>query len=421
MVLGGGGREHALAWKLAQSDKVTAVYVAPGNPGTAAEPKVSNVALTDFAMLAEFAERELIDFTVVGPEAPLASGVVDEFESRGLKIFGPSKKASRIESSKEFAKRFMAEAGIPTSAYEAFSDFESAKAYIEGKEAPIVVKADGLAAGKGVVVAQSREEALKAAERLLGGRAESRIVIEDFLQGQEASFIVMSDENAFVSMATSQDHKRLLDNDEGPNTGGMGAYSPAPVVSDAVAAKANERIIAPAIATMKKKGSPFKGFLYAGLMIDDQGDPSVVEFNCRFGDPETEAILVRLDSDLAELIELALDKHLDGRTVKWSDDYAVGVVLAAKGYPESPEKGARIEGVDEANKIGKVFHCGTRLDSKGRLVVNGGRVLCVVGRGKTLAEAKAKAYEACGKISFAGMQRRSDIADKGLALLAGKR
>ncbi len=418
LVIGNGGREHALAWKLAQSPKVETVFVAPGNAGTAIEPKLQNIALTAHQDLIEFCRKENIAFTVVGPEAPLAAGIVDEFRAAGLKIFGPTQYAAQLESSKDFAKAFMAKYNIPTAQYQTFGNADAAHDYVNQKGAPIVIKADGLAAGKGVVVAMTLDEAHAAIDdMLLGnkmGNAGARVVIEDFLQGEEASFIVMVDGNHVLPMATSQDHKRLLDGDKGPNTGGMGAYSPAPVVTPAVYERAMNEIILPTVAGMKAEGDEFTGFLYAGLMIDQSGAPYTIEFNCRFGDPETQPIMSRLNSDLADLVEAAIDGKLDSVTAEWNPQTAVGVVLAAQNYPETPKKGDVISGLDAANQIGKVFHAGTTINGKGDILTNGGRVLCVVGLGDDVAQAKAKAYGALEKISFDGMQYRKDIADKAI-------
>lgn len=418
LVIGNGGREHALAWKLAQSPKVAAVYVAPGNAGTAAEPKLHNLELTDHDQLIQFCQKSNIDFTVVGPEAPLAAGIVDHFRAAGLKIFGPTQFSAQLESSKDFAKAFMAKYQIPTAQYKTFENADKAHEYVNVKGAPIVIKADGLAAGKGVIVAMNLSEAHAAIDdMLLGnkmGNAGARVVIEDFLQGEEASFIVMVDGDNVLPMATSQDHKRLKDGDQGPNTGGMGAYSPAPVVTSRVYDRVMKEIIMPTVNGMKKEGHPFTGFLYAGLMIDEHGAPFTIEFNCRFGDPETQPIMSRLDSDLVELIEAALDGKLNNTLVAWDPRFAVGVVLAAQNYPESPRKGDMISGITEADQIGKVFHAGTTTNEKGEVVTNGGRVLCVVGLGSDVGSAKAKAYEALDKIHFDGMQYRKDISDKAI-------
>ena len=418
LVIGSGGREHALAWKLAQNPDVQTVFVAPGNAGTAAEPKLENLALSAHTDLIDFCRREQIAFTVVGPEAPLAAGIVDDFRAAGLAIFGPTRYAAQLESSKDFAKAFMAKYGIPTAGYQTFENAEQAHEYVRSKGAPIVIKADGLAAGKGVIVAMSEDEAHAAVDdMLLGnkmGNAGARVVIEDFLQGEEASFIVMVDGNHVLPMATSQDHKRLLDGDKGPNTGGMGAYSPAPVVTPEVYERAMNEIILPTVAGIKAEGHEFTGFLYAGLMIDKSGAPFTIEFNCRFGDPETQPIMSRLNSDLVGLVEKAIAGRLDTAEAEWSRQTAVGVVLAAENYPETPKKGDIISGLDEADQIGKVFHAGTVADGKGGVATNGGRVLCVVGLGDGVAAAKAKAYEALKHIRFDGMQYRSDIADKAI-------
>ena len=419
LVIGNGGREHALAWKLAQSAKVEKVFVAPGNAGTAIEPKIENIKLTEHQDLIDFCNNQNIHFTLVGPEAPLASGIVDAFREAGLRIFGPTQYSAQLESSKDFAKIFMEKYGIPTAKYQTFNDSDAAHKYIDQKGAPIVIKADGLAAGKGVVVAMTLEEAHTAIDDMLSfnkmGNAGARVVIEDFLQGEEASFIVMVDGNNVLPMATSQDHKRLLDNDKGPNTGGMGAYSPAPVVTPDVYRKVMDRIILPTVAGMKQEGHEFTGFLYAGLMIDKNGDPYTIEFNCRFGDPETQPIMSRLNSDLVDLVDAAIDQKLDTVKAEWDSRFSVGVVLAAQNYPETPKKGDVISGLNEANQIGKVFHAGTVSGEQEEVVLtNGGRVLCVVGLGDDVKSAKAKAYEALEKISFDGMQYRKDIADKAI-------
>ena len=417
LVIGSGGREHALAWKLAQSPKVATVFVAPGNAGTAPEPKLQNLPLTAHADLIDFCRKENVAFTIIGPEAPLAAGIVDDFRAAGLPVFGPTRAAAQLESSKDFAKAFMKRHGIPTAGYQTFDNAQQAHDYVDAKGAPIVIKADGLAAGKGVIVAMTLAEAHAAIDdMLLGnkmGNAGARVVIEDFLQGEEASFIVMVDGEHVLPMATSQDHKRLLDNDQGPNTGGMGAYSPAPVVTPEVYRRTMDEIILPTVRGMAADGCEFTGFLYAGLMIDENGAPRTIEFNCRFGDPETQPIMSRLDSDLADLVQAALDRRLDKVQAEWNPQTAVGVVLAAAGYPDSPRKGDAVEGMEAANKIGKVFHAGTAV-SDGRTVTNGGRVLCVVGLGDDVEQAKAKAYEAVAKIHFEGMQYRKDIADKAI-------
>lgn len=418
LVIGSGGREHALAWRLAQSPKVNTVYVAPGNAGTATEPKLLNLAVSDHQQLIAFCREQQIAFTVVGPEAPLAAGIVDDFTAAGLAVFGPSQYCAQLESSKDFAKAFMSRTGIPTAAYQTFTDAEAAHQYISQKGAPIVIKADGLAAGKGVIVAMTLAEAHQAVDDMLRdntmGAAGSRVVIEDFLQGEEASFIVMVDGEHVLPMATSQDHKRLFDFDKGPNTGGMGAYSPAPVVTEAVHQRVMDEIILPVVKGMQADGHPYRGFLYAGLMIDDSGAPYTIEFNCRFGDPETQPIMCRLQSDLVELIEAALDSRLDTVSAEWRDQAAVGVVLAAAGYPQDPRKGDVISGITEANQTGKVFHAGTAFNSRHELVTHGGRVLCVVGLGADIKTAQTKAYTALESIKFAGMQYRHDIGAKAL-------
>lgn len=418
LVVGSGGREHALAWKLAQSPQVETVFVAPGNAGTALESKLQNLAKTCHQDLIDFCRTEGIAFTVIGPEAPLAAGIVDDFRTAGLPVFGPTWAAAQLESSKDFAKAFMQKHGIPTAQYQTFENAEQAHDYVNQKGAPIVIKADGLAAGKGVIVAMTLDEAHAAIDdMLLGnkmGNAGARVVIEDFLQGEEASFIVMVDGDNVLPMATSQDHKRLLDKDQGPNTGGMGAYSPAPVVTPAVYERAMNEIILPTVRGMKADGNEFTGFLYAGLMIDASGAPYTIEFNCRFGDPETQPIMSRLDSDFVELIQAALNRQLDSVTAQWKPQTAVGVVLAAENYPDSPKKGDAISGLVEADQIGKVFHAGTAEGNNGEILTNGGRVLCVVGLGDDTAAAKAQAYQALEKIHFDGMQYRTDIADKAI-------
>ncbi|MCC6472123.1 MAG: phosphoribosylamine--glycine ligase [Burkholderiales bacterium] len=411
LVIGSGGREHALAWRLAQSEKVQKVWVAPGNAGTAREPGVENFPASAPATLAEFARREKIGLTVVGPEAPLAEGVVDLFRSRGLRIFGPTRACARLESSKEFSKDFMQRHGIPTAAYRAFSVAAPAHEYLRTRSAPVVVKADGLAAGKGVVVAGSLEEAHRAVDRMLVqaslGAAGSRVVIEDFLEGEEASFIVMCDGREVLPLATSQDHKRLLDGDAGPNTGGMGAYSPAPVVTPEVHARVMREVILPAVNGMAEAGTPYTGFLYAGLMIHE-GAPRVLEFNCRLGDPETQPILMRLKSDLYELLDCAVEGRLAGAQAQWDRRVALAVVLAARGYPDAPRGGDEITGLPEPGEDLHVFHAGSaRRD--GRLVTSGGRVLSVTALGDSVRLAQRRAYEAIEAIGFQGMQFRRDI------------
>lgn len=408
LVIGAGGREHALAWKLAQGARVQKVFVAPGNGGTATEPGVENVALEAIPELVAFARKEGVQLTVVGPEAPLAAGVVDAFREAGLRIFGPTRAAAQLEASKDFAKRFMARHAIPTARYATFEEAAAAKAYVDKEGAPIVVKADGLAAGKGVVVAQSVAEAHEAIDRLGG-----KLVIEECLQGEEASFIVIADGSHALALATSQDHKRLRDGDAGPNTGGMGAYSPAPVVTPKVHSRVMREIIQPAIAGMAKDGAPYTGFLYAGLMIDAAGAPRTLEFNCRLGDPETQPIAMRLKSDLVELIERALEGRLQDAEAEWDRRAALGVVLAAHGYPEAPRKGDRIEGIPAATADCRVFQAGTRADG-GSLVASGGRVLCVTALGDNLRAARSRAYEAVERIRFDGMQYRKDIGHRAL-------
>ncbi len=421
LVIGSGGREHAIAWKLAESPKVQKVYVAPGNGGTALESGLENVAVSGIEPLIAFAKKESVHLTVVGPEAPLAAGIVDAFQEAGLRIYGPSRAAAQLEGSKDFAKAFMQRHGIPTAAYATFDRVESAKAHVDAQaarsRAPIVIKADGLAAGKGVVIATTREEAHAALDAMLVehrlGEAGARVVIEEFLEGEEASFIVMSDGTHVLPLATSQDHKRLRDGDEGPNTGGMGAYSPAPIVTPKVHARAMREIILPAVQAMAKEGMPYVGFLYAGLMIDKQGAPRVVEFNCRLGDPEAEPIVLRLKSDLLELVESGLDGTLDRAAPEWDRRAALGVVLAAQGYPEAPRQGDRIEGLPKPDADCRVFHAGTRLEGKS-VVTSGGRVLCVTALGDSVKMARARAYGAAERIRFDGMQYRKDIGYRAL-------
>jgi len=408
LVIGSGGREHALAWKLAQSPRVQKVFVAPGNGGTAREPGVENVELAGNAALVDFAKREGVPLTVVGPEAPLAEGVVDAFRDAGLRIFGPTRAAAQLEASKDFAKRFMVRHGIPTARYATFEDAAKAKAYVDSQGAPIVVKADGLASGKGVVVAQTVAEAREAIDRLGG-----RLVIEECLRGEEASFIVMADGARALALATSQDHKRLRDGDQGPNTGGMGAYSPAPVVTPQVHARVMREIVNPAIAGMARDGTPYTGFLYAGLMIGAGGAPKTLEFNCRLGDPETQPILMRLKSDLVDLIDAALDGRVADAEAEWDRRAALGVVLAAHGYPDAPRKGDRIEGLPAPAPECRVFHAGTRAEGKD-VVTSGGRVLCVTALGDNLRAARSRAYEAVERIRFDGMQYRMDIGSRAL-------
>ena len=417
LVVGSGGREHALAWKLAQSERIQMVYVAPGNGGTARDIRLVNVELTDPEQLADFVQKENIGLTVVGPEIPLAAGIVDLFRARGLKIFGPTREAAQLESSKDFAKAFMQRHGIPTAKYQSFTDAALAHAYIDQQGAPIVIKADGLAAGKGVVVAMALDEAHAAVDHMLAdnrfGDAGARIVIEEFLAGEEASFIVMCDGKNVLPLATSQDHKRLKDADEGPNTGGMGAYSPAPIVTPAMHARVMREIINPTIAGMAKDGIVFTGFLYAGLMIDDKGNPRTLEFNCRMGDPETQPIMARLKSDLVGVMEHAVNGTLDQVELEWDRRTAVGVVMAAAGYPDSPRKGDVIDGIPAETPECVTFHAGTT-QVQGKLQTSGGRVLCVVGLGDSVKMAQKQAYETVDQIHFNGAQFRRDIGWRGL-------
>ena len=417
LVIGSGGREHALAWKLAQSPRVQKVFVAPGNGGTATEPGLENAPVSGTAELIDFARRESIALTLVGPEAPLAEGVVDAFRAAGLRIFGPTQAAAQLESSKHFAKSFMARHGIPTARYASFERADDAKAYIESQPIPIVVKADGLASGKGVVVAATRAEATAAIDMIMNerrlGAAGNRVVIEEFLDGEEASFIVMVDGRHILPLATSQDHKRLRDADEGPNTGGMGAYSPAPVVTPKLHARVMREIVAPTVQGMLDDGIAFSGFLYAGLMIDREGNPKTLEYNCRLGDPETQPIILRLKSDLLDLLEHAIDGTLDRVSAEWDRRAALGVVLAAHGYPSEPRKGDRIEGLPKPSADCRVFHAGTRLDS-GAVVTHGGRVLCVTALGDSVRMARSRAYDTVKAIRFDGMQYRTDIGHRAL-------
>jgi phosphoribosylamine--glycine ligase len=421
LVIGGGGREHALAWKLAQSPKVQCVYVAPGNGGTATDPRLENVALSEPDALAEFALREKVALTVVGPEAPLSQGVVDVFREKGLRIFGPTREAAQLESSKAFSKAFMQRHGIPTARYETFTDAAAAHAHVEAHGAPIVVKADGLAAGKGVVVAMSERAAHDAIDTMLDGstlgvlhnEGGARVVIEEYLDGEEASFIVMIDGEHVLPLATSQDHKRLRDGDEGPNTGGMGAYSPAPVVTPNLHARVMNEIIKPTVAGMNADGIPFTGFLYAGLMIDAEGNPRTLEFNTRLGDPEAQPILMRLKSDLFDVLMAATEGALDQVELQWDRSFALGVVMAAGGYPEAPQKGAAIKGLPAPADDLVVFHAGTTWDGQ-RQHVSGGRVLCVTALGVTIKAAQQRAYEGLASIAFDGAQYRRDIGYRAL-------
>jgi phosphoribosylamine---glycine ligase len=422
LVIGGGGREHALAWKLAQSPRVAKVFVAPGNAGTALEPELTNVAITAIPELVAFARQQQVQLTVVGPEGPLAAGIVDTFRDAGLRIFGPTRAAAQLESSKDYAKDFMARKHIPTAHHRTFTAAVPARAYVSEHGAPVVIKADGLAAGKGVVVAATVAEAHAAIDSMLTanalGDAGARVVVEDFLAGEEASFIVMVDGRHVLPLASSQDHKRLRDNDEGPNTGGMGAYAPAPVVTPELHARIMREVIQPAVAGMADDGIPYTGFLYAGVMIDDAGNPKVLEFNCRMGDPEAQPIMARLKSDLVELVLHAVGGTLDVAEIEWDRRTALGVVIAAHGYPDAPRKGDAITGLarvtPDAHADCKVFHAGTGLVS-GEIVVTGGRVLCVTALGDSVRQAQRAAYAAAAEIHFDGMQYRRDIGFRALA------
>ena len=416
LIIGNGGREHALAWKASQSPQVSQVFVAPGNAGTALEPALKNVAIgvLDIPALLSFAQSENIDLTIVGPEAPLVEGIVDTFRAAGLKIFGPTQGAAQLEGSKAFTKDFLARHNIPTGEYQNFTEVEPALAYLREKGAPIVIKADGLAAGKGVIVAMTLSEAEEAVQDMLAGNAFGnaghRIVIEEFLDGEEASFIVMVDGEHVLPMATSQDHKRVSDGDTGPNTGGMGAYSPAPVVTDEVHQRTMERIIWPTVRGMAAEGHVYTGFLYAGLMIDKEGNPKVIEFNCRFGDPETQPIMMRLQSDLIELCLAGCDGTLDSKTSVWDPRPALGVVIAAGGYPADYRTGDVIHGLPETDSTeAKVFHAGTQLNDENQVVTNGGRVLCSTALGETVAIAQARALELMKDIHWDGSFHRTDI------------
>ena len=418
LVIGNGAREHAMAWKLAQSPKVQRVYVAPGNGGTASDSALVNVPITDLAALADFAAQEKVGLTVVGPEAPLAAGVVDLFRSRGLRIFGPTRAAAQLESSKAFAKDFMQRHGIPTALYASFTDAAAAHAHVERHGAPIVIKADGLAAGKGVVVAMAADEAHAAIDFMLDGKPGARVVIEEFMAGEEASFIVISDGQQVLPLATSQDHKRIGDGDTGPNTGGMGAYSPAPVVTPNVHARAMHEIVLPTIAGMAADGDPFSGFLYAGLMIDAAGNPRVVEFNARLGDPEAQVLLMRMKTDLFDVLMAATasgdQPTLDSIDLEWDRRIALGVVMAAHGYPGTLRYGDAISGLPAATEDSIVFHAGTERRADGTLVTSGGRVLCVTALGDSVKAAQQRAYAALAPIRFDGAQYRSDIGHRAL-------
>ena len=420
LVLGSGGREHALAWKIAQDDQVAKVFVAPGNAGSATENKCENVALDilDNPAIIDFAKNNAVEMIIVGPEAPLVNGVVDACREAGVKVWGPTQFAAQLEGSKAFAKHFLKRHNIPTAFYDVFTDVDAAKAFVEKNGAPIVIKADGLAAGKGVIVAMTNQEAFDAIDDMLAGNkfgdAGSRVVIEEFLAGEEASFICMIDGDNILPMATSQDHKRIFEGDQGPNTGGMGAYSPAPVVTSDVFEKAMNEVMRPTVEGMKKDGHVYTGFLYAGLMIDEQGQPKVIEFNCRFGDPETQPIMIRLKSSLVDLVQAGLDGNLPAEA-EWDERKTVGIVLASKGYPETSSNGDVISGLDTQMTDAKVFHAGTKANENGDIVTAGGRVLCVTALGNTIGEAQAKALELCEKVTFDGVQYRKDIGYRAIA------
>jgi len=424
LIVGSGGREHALAWKCAQSPKVSEVLVAPGNGGTATETRVRNVEVQaeDIAGLLALAKAERVGLTIIGPEAPLVLGVVDAFQAAGLRCFGPVQAAAQLEGSKAFTKEFLKRHGIPTAAYATFTRDTFDADWVRLQRTPIVVKASGLAAGKGVVIVDSADDAIATAQSMFGGQfgsAGDQVVIEEFLPGEEASFIVMADGRNILTMATSQDHKRLRDADEGPNTGGMGAYSPAPVVTRALHERIMREVIEPTIRGLAKDGTPYTGFLYAGIMVHPDGTPNVLEYNCRFGDPETQPIMMRLRSDLVELCEAALDKRLDRVHADWDERAALGVVLAAEGYPDTVRKGDAISGLEAASKLpGKVFHAGTRAEG-GRILTSGGRVLCAVGLGKTVSESQRQAYTLVDAISWKGMQCRRDIGYRAVARESG--
>ena len=418
LIIGSGGREHALAWQCAQFDEVGQVFVAPGNAGTTLEKKITNISIDseNIPELISFAKEESIDITIVGPEAPLVLGVVDEFKNEGIAIFGPSKKAAQLEGSKVFCKDFLDRNNIPTAYYKVFTETKPAIDYVKEKGMPIVIKADGLAAGKGVIIANSFEEASNAINDMLEGNrfgeAGSRVVIEEFLEGEEASFIVMVDGNNILPMATSQDHKARDNGDQGPNTGGMGAYSPAPIVTDLVYKNAMEKVIKPTVEAMKNEGMPYTGFLYAGLMINQNGNVKVLEYNCRFGDPETQPIMMRLQSNLAKLCLMGANGSLDKATANWDDRISLGVVMAAKGYPGSYQKGEEIS-VPESSSSSKVFHAGTKLNNK-KILSNGGRVLCATSLGEDLKDAQNKAYQLVSEVNWDGSYFRTDIGFKGL-------
>jgi phosphoribosylamine---glycine ligase len=420
LIIGSGGREHAFAWKVAQSARVTDIFVAPGNAGTAQEPRVRNVAIAsdDVAGLVAFAQREQIDLTIVGPEAPLVLGVTDAFEAVGLRCFGPRKLASRLEGSKAFTKDFLKRYRIPTAAYATFTKDTFDASWVRSQRAPLVVKADGLAAGKGVIICATQEEAIESARAMFSGQfgaAGEKVVVEEFLEGEEASFIAVVSGTQILPLATSQDHKRLLDADRGPNTGGMGAYSPAPVVTPEIHNRIMREVMEPTARGLISEGTPYIGFLYAGIMVAPDGTPNVLEFNCRFGDPETQPILSRLRTDLVDLCEAGLNGTLDQLKTQWDPRAAVGIVLAAGGYPDSVGKGDEIFGLEAAAQLpGKVFHAGTKL-ANGKVVTNGGRVLCAVGLGDTVSDAQVAAYALCEKISWRGVQYRRDIGYRAIA------
>jgi phosphoribosylamine--glycine ligase len=421
LVVGGGGREHALAWKAAQSPLVSQVYVAPGNAGTAQETRVSNVEIgaEDIDSLLEFAQQKKIDLTIVGPEAPLVAGIVDRFQQSGLTIFGPSAAAAQLEGSKTFTKDFLARHQIPTASYQSFTEIEPAIDYVRSQGAPIVVKADGLAAGKGVIMAENEEQAIFAITDMLAGNAFGdaghRVVIEEHLAGEEASFICMVDGEQVLPMATSQDHKARDDGDQGPNTGGMGAYSPAAVVTAEIEDRVMQQIIMPTVRGMNAEGARYRGFLYAGLMIDDQGQAKVLEYNCRFGDPETQPIMMRLKSDLVELCLAACEGRLSGKSADWDHRFSLGVVLASAGYPGVYASGEPIAGIPDADESSKVFHAGTIGDDEGRVISNGGRVLCAVSLGENIQQAQQKAYHLVAKIDWPNAYFRTDIGFKAIA------
>jgi len=414
LVIGGGGREHALAWKLSQSPSVSKIFVAPGNAGTAVETKTENIAIDaeNISELKSFAKQENIDLTIVGPEAPLVAGIVDEFNASSLPIYGPTAATAQLEGSKAFAKQFMQQNGIPTGGYAVFTNYQEAEYYISSQSFPIVIKADGLAAGKGVVIAQDKQEALQCSKHMLSGssfgNAGHRIVVEEFIQGEEASFICMVDGKNILPLASSQDHKARDDGDKGPNTGGMGAYSPAPIVDEAMHQKILDQVITPVVNGFAKQGAPYVGFLYAGLMIDADLTPKVLEFNCRFGDPETQPILMRMQSDFAELCLAGVNQELDQHTINWDSRAALGVVLAAGGYPEHYDKGEIIQGLPKESATQKVFHAGTKID-EGNVVTNGGRVLCATALGNNITNAQKHAYEVTKQISWPHMFYRNDI------------